>query len=167
MVFNGQSKNTMQIGAPAADFTILIGDDQFFTLFPLTKNVVLYFYPKDDTPGCTLEAKAFADRMNEFAQHETIIIGISRDNIASHQQFKEKYCLPFILGSDPDNKICELYGTWVEKSMFGKKYMGIERATFLIGKDGFIKNIWRNVKADGHAQDVLAAVLALANKKSI
>lgn len=122
------------------------------------KNVVLYFYPKDDTPGCTIEAKDFRDLMGDFEKKNTVIIGVSKDSLKSHDKFKDKYCLPFLLGSDEDGAVCEAYGTWVEKSMYGKKYMGIQRDTFLIDGSGTIKRIWRKVSVDGHAKEALAAV---------
>jgi peroxiredoxin Q/BCP len=125
------------------------------------KNVVLYFYPKDDTPGCTIEAKDFRDLMKDFEKSDTVIIGLSRDDVKSHQKFREKFCLPFMLASDEDGATCEAYGTWVEKSMYGKKYMGIERATFLIDKQGKIAHVWPKVKVDGHAKEVLEAAKGL------
>ncbi|MBN8530792.1 MAG: thioredoxin-dependent thiol peroxidase [Alphaproteobacteria bacterium] len=125
------------------------------------KNLVLYFYPKDDTPGCTVEAKDFRDLLPEFEKANTVIIGVSKDNVASHDKFKDKFCLPFQLASDEKTQTCEDYGVWVEKSMYGKKYFGIERTTFLIDGQGKIRNIWRKVKVDGHASDVLAAARQL------
>ncbi len=125
------------------------------------KNVVLYFYPKDDTPGCTIEAKDFRDLMKDFESANTTIVGLSKDDIKSHDKFREKFCLPFTLASDEDGATCEAYGVWVEKSMYGKKYMGIERATFLIDSKGAIAKVWPKVKVEGHAQDVLDAVKAL------
>jgi len=125
------------------------------------KNMVIYFYPKDDTPGCTIEAKDFRDHIKDFASANTIIIGVSKDSVKSHDKFKEKFCLPFPLASDESGKMCEDYGVWVEKSMYGKTYMGIERATFLISKDGVIRNIWRKVKVDGHVKEVLEAAQEL------
>ena len=122
------------------------------------KNIVLYFYPKDDTPGCTTEAKDFASLTPKFTKLNTVIIGISKDNAASHKKFKDKYCIPFPLASDLDGKICEAYGVWVEKSMYGKKYMGIQRSTFIIDKKGSIKRIWRNVSVTKHAQEVLETI---------
>ncbi|MEI6187312.1 MAG: thioredoxin-dependent thiol peroxidase [Alphaproteobacteria bacterium] len=122
------------------------------------KNIVLYFYPKDDTPGCTTEAKDFASLTPKFTNLNTVIIGISKDNAASHKKFKDKYCIPFPLASDLDGKICEAYGVWVEKSMYGKKYMGIQRSTFIIDKKGSIKRIWRNVSVTNHAQEVLETI---------
>lgn len=125
------------------------------------KNKVLYFYPKDDTPGCTLQAKDFRDHMKDFANANTVIIGVSKDSIKSHDKFKEKYCLPFPLASDENGTTCEEYGVWAEKSMYGKTYMGIERTTFLIDKNGIIRNIWRKVKVDNHVKEVLEAARAL------
>lgn len=124
------------------------------------KKIVLYFYPKDDTPGCTTEAKDFRDLADKFAQNNTQIIGISKDSVAKHQKFKCKYDLPFSLISDEEGLACGLYETWVEKSMYGKKYMGIERATYLIDEQGIITHIWRNVKVTGHAQEVLNKIIA-------
>jgi len=125
------------------------------------KTVVLYFYPKDDTSGCTAEACAFRDALPDFSKVDAEIIGISRDPVKSHDKFKAKYDLPFPLASDEDGKVCEAYGTWVEKSMYGRKYMGIERSTFLIDGKGVIRNVWRKVKVPGHADEVLKAAEAL------
>jgi len=125
------------------------------------KAVVLYFYPKDDTSGCTAEACAFRDALPDFSKVKAEIVGISRDPVKSHDAFKAKYDLPFPLVSDEDGKVCEAYGTWVEKSMYGRKYMGIERATFLIDGKGVIRNVWRKVKVPGHADEVLKAAAAL------
>jgi peroxiredoxin Q/BCP len=120
------------------------------------KNVVLYFYPKDDTPGCTLEAKDFRDLSAEFAAASTVVIGVSKDNLKSHEKFCQKFALNFALASDADGSVCEAYGTWVEKSMYGKKYMGIQRATFLIDKKGIVARVWPKVSVTGHAKEVLA-----------
>lgn len=125
------------------------------------KNVVVYFYPKDDTPGCTTESKDFRDHLDAFAKADTVIIGISKDSVESHDKFKEKYCLPFALASDAESDVCERYGVWGEKNMYGKKYMGIQRATFLIDKDGTIAQSWPKVSVDGHAKEVLEAATAL------
>lgn len=125
------------------------------------KNVVVYFYPKDDTPGCTVEAQGFRDRNADFAKADTVIIGISKDSCKSHDKFKEKYGLNFQLGSDETGEVCNAFGTWVEKSMYGKKYMGIQRDTFLIDKQGQIAQIWRKVKVDGHVDEVLVAAKKL------
>ncbi|MGI8725941.1 MAG: thioredoxin-dependent thiol peroxidase [Methyloceanibacter sp.] len=125
------------------------------------KTVALYFYPKDDTSGCTAEACAFRDALPDFSRVDAAIVGISRDPVASHDKFKKKFDLTFPLASDEDGKVCEAYGTWVEKSMYGRKYLGIERATFLIDGKGVIRNVWRKVKVPGHAKDVLEAAAAL------
>ena len=125
------------------------------------KKVVLYFYPKDDTPGCTKEACGFRDNLPDFSKIDAEIIGVSKDPVAKHDKFKAKYELPFTLASDEDGKVCEAYGTWVEKSMYGKKYMGIDRATFLIDETGKIAKIWRKVKVPGHVEEVLAAAKEL------
>jgi thioredoxin-dependent peroxiredoxin len=118
------------------------------------KNLVLYFYPKDDTPGCTIEAQEFTKLREGFDKLNTVIIGISKDDLKSHGKFQEKYCISFYLASD-DSGIAEKYGVWVEKSMYGKKYMGIERTSFLIDKHGNIAHIWNKVKPEGHAVEVL------------
>ncbi|WP_249548851.1 peroxiredoxin [Anaplasma phagocytophilum] len=122
------------------------------------KNVVLYFYPKDDTPGCTKEAEDFRDANDKFANLNTAVVGVSRDSITSHENFKKKYQLPFELIADEEAILAKAYGVWVEKSMFGKCYMGIERSTFLIDKCGILKRIWRNVKVHDHVDTVLKAV---------
>jgi len=125
------------------------------------KAMVLYFYPKDDTSGCTAEACAFRDALPDFSKVKAEIVGISRDPVKSHDAFKAKYDLPFPLVSDEDGEVCEAYGTWVEKSMYGRNYMGIERTTFLIDGKGVIRNVWRKVKVPGHAAEVLKAAAAL------
>jgi thioredoxin-dependent peroxiredoxin len=123
--------------------------------------VVLYFYPKDDTSGCTAEACAFRDALPDLSKVKAEIVGISRDSVESHDKFKQKYGLTFPLVSDEDGKVCEAYGTWAEKSMYGRKYMGIERSTFLIDGKGIIRNVWRKVKVPSHAEEVLKAAAAL------
>ncbi|WP_416907089.1 MAG: peroxiredoxin [Polymorphobacter sp.] len=125
------------------------------------KKVVLYFYPKDDTPGCTNEGKGFTALANAFAAADTVVIGCSRDHVASHAKFRKKHELGVALGADEDGSVTEAYGVWVSKSMYGKSYMGIERATFLIGRDGKVAQVWRKVKVPGHAEAVLAAAEAL------
>lgn len=122
---------------------------------------VIYFYPKDDTPGCTIEACEFRDNLPKFKKMQAKVFGVSKDSLKSHEKFTEKYELPFTLISDEDGSMCEAFGTWVEKSMYGRKYMGIERATFLVDETGVIRQIWRNVKAKGHAEDVLNATKEL------
>ena len=128
----------------------------------LGRKVVLYFYPKDDTPGCTTEAIAFTALAAEFAAADTTVIGVSKDSVAAHAKFRKKHDLGIDLAADPEGKIVEAYGAWVEKSMYGKKYMGIERATFLIGRDGTVAAVWRKVKVPGHAAAVLRAAQDLA-----
>jgi peroxiredoxin Q/BCP len=125
------------------------------------KKLVLYFYPKDDTPGCTTEGKAFSALKDQFDAADTVVLGVSRDSLASHARFKAKHGLTVGLGADP-GAVTESWGVWVEKSMYGKKYMGIERATFLVGRDGKVAAVWPKVKVPGHAEAVLAAAQGLA-----
>ena len=145
-------------GDNAINFNMPIDDENFITLdsYP-DNNIVLYFYPKDDTPGCTREAIDFTSHMNAFKECKTIIIGVSADSISKHKKFIEKHQLEVTLASDEDKKVCEDYGVWVEKSMYGKKFMGIERATILIDKNRKIRKIWRKVSVTGHVEDVLEA----------
>ena len=153
---------SLKVGDKAPDFTLPTDGGGKVSLKDLKgKKLVLYFYPKDDTPGCTTEACGFRDALPDFSKVKAAIVGISKDSAASHDKFKTKFKLPFPLASDEDGKVCEAYGTWVEKSMYGKTYMGIERSTFLIDETGVIRAIWRKVKADGHAEEVLAAAEAL------
>lgn len=126
------------------------------------KWVVLYFYPKDATPGCTTEAQGFRDARAELEARGAVVLGVSKDSIASHRKFAEKHALSFALLSDPSGEVIEKYGAWGEKNMYGKKSMGIERSTFVIGEDGKILKIYRKVKADGHAEQVLADIQAMA-----
>ncbi len=125
------------------------------------KIVVLYFYPKDDTSGCTKEAIAFSEQIDAFDAAGAVVIGVSKDSVKKHDKFVEKHGLKVILGSDEGGDLCERYGVWVEKSMYGKKYMGVERSTFLIDGDGVVRQIWRKVKVPGHAEAVLEAAKAL------
>jgi peroxiredoxin Q/BCP len=152
----------LEDGKKAPDFK-LQGDDGKSVQLAKFKGrpVVVYFYPKDDTSGCTAEAKDFTCLGEEFAKCGAEIIGISPDSVASHQKFKAKYGLNFHLAADEEKAAAEAYGVWVEKSMYGRKYMGVERSTFLIGKMGKIARIWRKVKVPGHAEEVLAALKAL------
>lgn len=122
------------------------------------KNVVLYFYPRDDTPGCTKEACAFRDQFAAFKKRGAVVLGVSVDPVKSHDKFVEKFKLPFPLLADVDRKIVEAYGVWGQKAFMGRKYMGIHRVTFLIGPDGRIKKIWPKVKPEEHADEVLAAL---------
>ena len=123
--------------------------------------VVLYFYPKDDTPGCTTEAKDFTDHVGDFAAAGAQVLGVSKDTVAKHDKFRDKHGLGIALLSDAEGDVCERYGVWGEKQMYGKTYMGVERATFLIGPDGKIARVWRKVKVPGHVAEVLDAVKAL------
>ncbi len=153
---------TVEPGAPAPDFTMPTDGGGSIALSALKgKPVVLYFYPKDDTSGCTKEACAFRDLHPDFAGIDAVVIGVSKDGAASHDKFKAKYDLPFTLATDTDGAVCEAYGAWVEKSMYGRKYMGIDRSTFLIDRDGKIAKIWRKVKVPGHAEEVLKAAKGL------
>lgn len=153
----------LNVGDRAPHFAVAFDNAQEVTSESLKgKHKVIYFYPKDDTPGCTVEAKDFRDHIEEFEALNTVIIGVSKDPVKSHDAFKKKYCLPFPLASDESGEMCEEFGVWVEKSMYGKTYMGIERATFLVDKEGIIQKIWRKVKVDGHVKDVLNAVKGLS-----
>ena len=146
----------LNIGDAAPDFTLPTDGNGSITLSDYKgKKVVLYFYPKDDTPGCTKESCNFNENLSAFNKIDTQIIGLSKCSVKKHDKFKEKYGLQFLLASDEDNDTCERYGTWVEKNMYGKKYMGIERSTFLIDEQGKIAHIWRKVKVPGHVDDVL------------
>lgn len=124
----------------------------------LGENVVLYFYPKDDTSGCTAEACSFRDDFPQFKKIDAVIIGVSPDSVASHKKFQQKYSLPFTLLSDESKEVVERYGVWKEKSMYGRKYMGVERTTFIIDENGKIKKIFNKVKVDGHNKEVLEAL---------
>ncbi|HYH19936.1 MAG TPA: thioredoxin-dependent thiol peroxidase [Azospirillum sp.] len=153
---------SVDAGSPAPDFTMPTDGGGSVTLSALKgKPVVLYFYPKDDTSGCTAQACGFRDQLPDFTGVDAVVIGVSKDPVASHDKFKTKYELPFTLASDKETGVAEQYGVWVEKSMYGRKYMGMERATFLIDKDGVVRKVWRKVKVPGHVADVLKAVKAL------
>jgi thioredoxin-dependent peroxiredoxin len=123
------------------------------------KNVVLYFYPRDDTPGCTVEACKFRDNFADFKKNDIVVLGVSADSAGSHEKFAKKFNLPFVLLADEDKAIARAYGAWGQKSFLGRKFMGIHRITFLIGPDGRIRKIWRKVKPPRHASEVLAATL--------
>ncbi|WBQ11566.1 thioredoxin-dependent thiol peroxidase [Hyphomonadaceae bacterium ML37] len=125
------------------------------------KPIVLYFYPKDDTPGCTKQAIGFSELADDFAAAGAVVVGVSKDTAAKHDKFRDKHGLKVILASDAEGDMCERYGVWVEKSMYGKTYLGIERATFLIGADGKVARVWRKVKVPGHVEEVLEAARAL------
>ncbi|GJL94224.1 MAG: peroxiredoxin [Hyphococcus sp.] len=152
----------LEIGAKAPAFSIEGDDGSKYALKDLKgKKIVLYFYPKDDTPGCTKEAIAFSEDIAKFKRAGAVIIGVSKDSIAKHQKFKTKHGLKVVLGADEDGKVVEKFGVWVEKNMYGRKYMGIERSTFLIDEKSVIRKIWRKVKVAGHAEEVLEAVKSL------
>jgi peroxiredoxin Q/BCP len=152
---------SVDVGDKAPDFkmTTDIGDVSLKSL--KGRNVVLYFYPKDDTPGCTKEACGFQDALPNFSKIDAEIVGVSKDSPTRHQNFKKKYGLKFKLASDEDGAVCERYGVWKEKKNYGRSYMGIERSTFLIDGKGVIRQVWRKVKVDGHVDEVLAAAKAL------
>ncbi|TWT00676.1 thioredoxin-dependent thiol peroxidase [Reyranella sp. CPCC 100927] len=149
-------------GKKAPDFTAATDGGGKLKLSDLQgKAVILYFYPKDDTSGCTKEACGFRDNLPDFSKAKATVIGVSKDSVERHDKFKAKYDLPFTLVSDTDGKICEKYGTWIEKSLYGRKYMGIDRATFLIDKTGTVRKVWRKVKVPGHVEAVLEAAKGL------
>jgi peroxiredoxin Q/BCP len=146
-------------GEPAPDFTLRADTGEDVTLSSLKGSpVVLYFYPRDDTPGCTTQACSFRDAYADFQERGVRILGVSPDTEAAHVKFKEKYGLPFTLLADPDHEVAELYGVWVEKTMYGKTSMGIKRSTFVIDADGNVAKAMRGVKPEGHADKVLAVL---------
>jgi peroxiredoxin Q/BCP len=146
---------TLKEGDKAPDFTLVGSDKKEHKLSDyLNRKVILYFYPKDNTPGCSQEAQDFKNELEEFSSKNTVILGISRDSIKSHDKFIAKYDLPFILLSDEDETVCNLYGVLKEKNMFGKKSIGIERSTFLINENGIITKIYRKVKVPGHVENL-------------
>jgi peroxiredoxin Q/BCP len=149
----------LKVGDPAPDIRVHTDTGEDFRLSEMQgKRVVLYFYPKADTPGCTVEACAFRDGIKAFAKKGVAVVGVSPDKPAAQAKFKEKYDLPFTLLADEDKSAAEAYGVWKEKNMYGKKVMGIERTTFVIGADGNIEKIYAKVKAQGHATEVLAGL---------
>ena len=147
------------VGDPAPDFHLSADDGRSYALKELRgKKVVLYFYPKDDTPGCTKEACSFRDNLGRVTSKGAIVLGVSRDDVKSHAKFREKYHLNFPLLADVDGHVTEAYGVWKEKNLYGRTYMGIERTTFLIDEDGRIARVWPKVKVEGHTDEVLAAL---------
>ncbi len=150
------------VGKAAPKFTAEATGEKTIRLEDLKgQNIVLYFYPKDSTPGCTTEGQNFRDHIKKFEKLNTVIFGVSRDSIQSHEKFKSKQCFPFELLSDPEGKLCNKFDVIKEKNLYGKKYMGIERSTFLIDKKGVLRQEWRKVKVKGHVDEVLEAVKAL------
>ncbi|MCM5556102.1 peroxiredoxin [Pleomorphomonas sp. JP5] len=152
---------TVAVGSPAPDFTLPTDQGELSLAALKGRPLVVYFYPKDDTSGCTREAIGFSSLAEEFAKAGATVIGISPDTVDKHGKFRVKHKLTVALGSDPDHRVAESYGAWGEKSLYGKKYLGIIRSTFLIGPDGIVARVWPKVKVEGHAEDVLAAVNAL------
>lgn len=153
----------LEVGKKAPDFTLPSDSGQKIKLSEFRgKPVVLYFYPKDDTPGCTKEACAFRDLKSEMEALGAVVLGVSGDDVASHEKFRDKYGLNFPLLADTDHKVAEKYGAWREKVRFGKKSFGIQRSTFLIDGEGKIRKVWKSVQVDGHDQQVLAALRELS-----
>ena len=148
----------LKINDKVPNFEILTDQGKFKISDYTGKNIVIFFFPKADTSGCTKETIAFTNLQKEFDQLNCIVIGISKDDPKKQLKFREKHNLTFELGADFDNNVCEQFGVWVEKSMYGRKYMGIQRATFLSNEKGIITNVWEKVKVPGHAEDVLEAV---------
>jgi peroxiredoxin Q/BCP len=149
----------IEVGDPAPEFALSSDTGETISLSSLRgRPVVLYFYPKDDTPGCTKQACGIRDVYGEFEKAGAVVLGVSPDNEGSHVKFKQKYDLPFTLLADTDHSVAEQYGVWAEKSYLGKKYMGVNRSTFVIGEDGTIKKVMHDVKPATHADDVLAAL---------
>ena len=159
------SNTEIQEQQPAPDFTLpavgsedVVKNGQVHLQELKGHPVVLYFYPKDDTPGCTKEACSFRDANHEMQKRGVVVLGVSTDNVRSHEKFAEKYGLPFPLLSDTDTAVSNRFGVYGEKNLYGKKYMGVSRATFLIDKDGIVRKVWPKVKPEGHADEVLEAV---------
>jgi peroxiredoxin Q/BCP len=149
-------------GSKAPEFDLEADDRRRVKLKDLAGlKVVVYFYPKDDTPGCTAEACDFRDAMPRFKSSDAVILGVSADSVESHVKFKARYGLTFRLLSDPDHTVCEAYGVWRRKSLYGRSFLGIERSTFLIDRRGVVARVWRKVRVKGHAEDVAAAVAAV------
>ena len=158
MTAKASPKGKLDVGSPAPDFTLPTDGEGEITLSKLKgKAVIVYFYPRDDTPGCTAEACAFRDNLPKFSRAGATVLGVSTDPPRKHDKFKAKYELPFTLLADEEHKVADAYGVWVEKNRYGRKYMGTERATFLIDAKGKVARVWRKVKVEGHAEEVLEA----------
>ena len=153
--------STVAVGSPAPDFTLPTDQGEVSLAALRGKPVVVYFYPKDNTPGCTKEAIGFSCLADEFGKAGAVVIGISPDSAEKHGKFRAKHQLTVALASDPEHKVAESYGAWGEKSLYGKKYFGIVRSTFLVDANGTVAKVWPKVKVEGHAEEVLAAVKAL------
>ena len=152
----------LELGDKAPDFRLPTDGAGTVSLKSLRgKPVILYFYPKDDTSGCTAEACGFRDALPDFSKTGATVVGVSKDGVAAHDKFKKKYHLPFTLASDAEGDVCERYDVWKKKSMYGRTYMGIERSTFLIDGKGVLRGVWRKVKIPGHVDEVLKAVQGL------
>jgi peroxiredoxin Q/BCP len=153
------AEKTAAVGKKVADFTLPSTGGKPWRLSDARgRALVVYFYPKDNTSGCTSEGIAFGDLHDAFRKAKSVVVGVSPDSLASHEKFKAKHGFPFELLSDEDKRACALFGVWKEKSMYGRKYMGVERSTFLIDGEGVLRREWRKVKVNGHAEEVLAAV---------
>ncbi len=155
-----------QMNDPAPPFTRPASNSQIVSLkdYKGKKNVVIYFYPKDDTPGCTVQACGFRDTIKPIENEDAVVLGVSPDGLKSHDKFIKKFDLPFLLLSDEDHKMATDYGVWVEKSMYGRKYMGIERTTFIVDKNGKIVHVFEKVKPQGHNEEVLALLKSIEVK---
>ena len=152
----------IEAGAPAPDFKLRDDRGKEVRLSSLRgKTVVLFFYPKDDTPGCTKEACSFRDRKSEIEGRGAVVLGVSPDTVASHGKFRDKHSLNFPLLADPDHQVAEAYGAWREKNLYGKKALGVQRSTFLIDDAGKVRKVWKKVSVAGHDEEVLAALAAL------
>ncbi len=152
----------IKIGKKVPDFKLPATGGQEIRLADLKgQKVVLYFYPKDNTPGCTTEGQDFRTHLRKFKNQNAVVLGVSRDSLKSHENFKEKQCFPFELLSDSEEKLCKMFEVLKEKNMYGKKVMGIERSTFLIDEEGVLRQEWRKVKVDGHVEEVLAAAKSI------
>jgi peroxiredoxin Q/BCP len=151
----------LQPGDKAPDFDLPTDTGRVSLASLKGKNVVLYFYPKDDTAGCTSEALQFSSEVEEFQKLGAVIVGVSKDSVASHAKFRAKHDLTIDLAADPLGDVVEAYGAWVEKSMYGRKYMGIDRSTFLIDREGVVREVWRKVKVPGHIKAVMTAAKAI------
>jgi peroxiredoxin len=158
--------SSLEAGSPAPDFDLPSDGGGRVSLADFRgRSLVLYFYPKDDTSGCTSQAQAFTASAESFAKANTAVVGVSKDSVKSHDKFKAKHGLSITLASDESGEVVERYGAWVEKSMYGRAYMGVDRSTFLIGPDGMIRQVWRKVKVAGHIDAVLKAAAALGSSE--